>query len=171
MPTKWLQERQDGSKKDREMPPRRASRGPPFGSVLDFKKVLRRIVKRFRGGLVFKALRLIYHSTLGSRVKNKKKEKKPGTPPGATPKAPVGSVLDLKTTTSQNCEAVPRRARSQGSQIVVSLNSRLENKKKKKPGTPSGAMPKAPASPFGSALDLKTTTSQNSEAVPRRARS
>ena len=27
MPTKWLQERQDGSKNDKEMPPRRASRG------------------------------------------------------------------------------------------------------------------------------------------------
>ena len=31
-------------------------------------QVLRRIVKRFRGGLVFKARRLLYHSTLGSRV-------------------------------------------------------------------------------------------------------
>ena len=29
---------------------------------------LRRNVKRFRGGLVFKAHRLVYHSTLGSRV-------------------------------------------------------------------------------------------------------
>ena len=30
-------------------------------------------VKRFRGGLVFKAHRLLYHSTLGSRVIKKKK--------------------------------------------------------------------------------------------------
>ena len=38
------------------------------------KQVLRRKVKRFRGGLVFKAHRLVYHSTLGWRViKNKKK--------------------------------------------------------------------------------------------------
>jgi len=32
-----------------------------------------RNVKRFRGGLVFKAHRLMYHSTLGSRVIKKKK--------------------------------------------------------------------------------------------------
>jgi len=31
-------------------------------------------VKRFRGGLVFKAHRLLYHSTLGLRVIKKKKE-------------------------------------------------------------------------------------------------
>jgi len=31
--------------------------------------------RRFRGGLVFKALRLLYHSTLGSRVIKKKKER------------------------------------------------------------------------------------------------
>ena len=30
----------------------------------------------FRGGLVFKAHRLVYHSTLGSRVIKKKKKKK-----------------------------------------------------------------------------------------------
>jgi len=32
-------------------------------------------VKRFRGGLVFKAHRLLYHSTLGLRVIKKKKKK------------------------------------------------------------------------------------------------
>ena len=38
------------------------------------------------------------------------------------------SGLDLKTTTtSQKCEAVPRRARSQGSHTSDSLNSRLES--------------------------------------------
>jgi len=37
---------------------------------------LGRNVKRFRGGLVFKAHRLFYHSTLGSRVIMKKKKKK-----------------------------------------------------------------------------------------------
>ena len=31
-------------------------------------------MKRFRGGLVFKAHRLLYHSTLGSRVIKKKKQ-------------------------------------------------------------------------------------------------
>ena len=34
---------------------------------------LRRNVKRFRGGLVFKARRLLYHSTLGWRVIKKEK--------------------------------------------------------------------------------------------------
>ena len=32
-------------------------------------------MKRFRGGLVFKAHRLLYHSTLGSRVIKKKRKK------------------------------------------------------------------------------------------------
>ena len=36
--------------------------------------VLRTNGKRFRGGLVFKAHTLVYHSTLGSRVMKKKKE-------------------------------------------------------------------------------------------------
>ena len=35
-------------------------------------------------------------------------------------------VLDSRTTTSQKCEAVPRRARIQGSWTFVPLNSRLE---------------------------------------------
>jgi len=37
------------------------------------EQLLRRNVKRFRGGLVFKAHRLVYHSTIGSRVTKKKK--------------------------------------------------------------------------------------------------
>ena len=36
--------------------------------------MLHRNVQRFRGGLVFKAHRLLYHSTLGLRVKKKKKD-------------------------------------------------------------------------------------------------
>ena len=36
---------------------------------------------------------------------------------------------DLRTTTPQNCEAAPRRARIQGSQTFASLNSRLERNK------------------------------------------
>jgi len=35
---------------------------------------LYRNVKRFRGGLVFKAHRLVYHSTIGLRVIKKKKK-------------------------------------------------------------------------------------------------
>ena len=41
--------------------------------------MLRRNVKRFRGGLVFEAHRLAYHSTLGLRVIKKKKKKKSPT--------------------------------------------------------------------------------------------
>ena len=36
-------------------------------------------------------------------------------------------VLDLRTTTLQKCDAVPRRADISGSQICMSLNSRLES--------------------------------------------
>ena len=39
---------------------------------------LRRNAKRFPGGLVFKAPRLLYHSTLGSRTIKKKKNDGPG---------------------------------------------------------------------------------------------
>ena len=43
--------------------------------VLDLisDQLLRRNLKWFRGGLVCKAHRLVYHSTLGFRVKKKKK--------------------------------------------------------------------------------------------------
>ena len=44
----------------------------PFGTVLGLRT---RIVKRFRGGLVFKARRRLYHSTLGSSEIEKKKKK------------------------------------------------------------------------------------------------
>jgi len=37
--------------------------------------LLHRNVQRFRGGLVFKAHRLVYHSTLGLRVIKKKKHR------------------------------------------------------------------------------------------------
>ena len=42
---------------------------------------------------------------------------------------PFGTVMDLRTTTSQNCEAVPRSARIEGSQTFVSLNARLASNK------------------------------------------
>ena len=53
-------------------------------------------MKQFRGGLVFKAQRLLYHSTLGLRVIKKKKgfvmawEKKAASPQGfmSAPKVP-----------------------------------------------------------------------------------
>ena len=40
------------------------------------------------------------------------------------------TVLNLRTTPSQKCAAVPRRARIQGSYTLVSLNSRLESERK-----------------------------------------
>ena len=40
---------------------------------LDLRKMLCRVVKESRGGLVFKAHRLFYHSTLGSNVMKKKR--------------------------------------------------------------------------------------------------
>ena len=43
------------------------------GAGDDPEQLLRRNVKRFRGGLVCKAHRLLYHSTLGLRVIKKKK--------------------------------------------------------------------------------------------------
>ena len=58
-------------------------------------------MKRFQGGLVFKAHRLLYHSTLGSRVIKTKK----------------GTVVTLP----------PRRARIYGSHTLVSLNLRLKD--------------------------------------------
>ena len=42
--------------------------------TLEEEQLLHRNVQRFRGGLVFKAHRLLYHSTLGSRVIKKKKK-------------------------------------------------------------------------------------------------
>jgi len=46
-------------------------------------ELLRRNVKRFRGGVVSKAHRLLYHSTLGlSVIKKKKTEVEDGRPPG-----------------------------------------------------------------------------------------
>ena len=45
------------------------------GGHLALEQLLRRNVKPFRGGLVFKAHRLVYHSTLGLRVIKKKRER------------------------------------------------------------------------------------------------
>ena len=42
------------------------------------EQLLRRNVRRFREGLIFKAHRLLYHSTLGSRLIKKKKKKQLG---------------------------------------------------------------------------------------------
>ena len=69
-------------------------------------------MKRFRGRLVFKARRLLYHSTLGLRV-IKKREKEGGEASLRAERGvlPIGTVLNLRSTTLQKCAAVPRRAR------------------------------------------------------------
>jgi len=46
------------------------------------EQLLRRNVKRFRGGLVFEAHRLLYHSTLGLRVTEKKEKNGAVAAPG-----------------------------------------------------------------------------------------
>jgi len=51
-------------------PPSRARRGCSRGHPINYH----RNVQRFRGGLVFKAHRLLYHSTLGLRAIKKKKK-------------------------------------------------------------------------------------------------
>ena len=63
---------------------------PELRPVVGLRYLLRRNVKRFRGGLVFKAHRPLYHSTLGSRV-IKKKHQEMGLPE----KADVVTDLDL----------------------------------------------------------------------------
>ena len=42
---------------------------------------------------------------------------------------PIGTALNLRTTALHKCAVVPRRARIQGAQTCVSLNSRLESNK------------------------------------------
>ena len=54
MPTKWLQERQDGSKNDVEMPPRRASRGPTTRGTTHFFFFFFTLVTGPRGSLSLK---------------------------------------------------------------------------------------------------------------------
>jgi len=77
-------------------------------------------LKRFRGGLVFKAHRLVYHSTLGPACKSR-----------STRSTPAGAG-------ASKCEAVPRRARIQGSSTFASLNSRLESNDEEEKGVSLG---------------------------------
>jgi len=55
--------------------PKSGTRKPKIDTQTS-EQLLRRKVKRIRGGLVFKAYRLVYHSTLGWRViqKNRRPE-------------------------------------------------------------------------------------------------
>jgi len=68
-------------------------------------------VKRFRGGLVFKAHRLLYHPTLGLRVmKKKKKKKKTVCMAGCKVElVPAGtSPVYSRCSTYNRCTGVPR---------------------------------------------------------------
>ena len=59
----------EGTEQEREREKERErERGAPCS-----EKLLRRNVKRFRGGLVFRAHRRVYHSTLGLRVIKKRR--------------------------------------------------------------------------------------------------
>jgi hypothetical protein len=51
-------------------------RTPKLHQQVQREQLLSRNAERFRGGLVFKAHILLYHSTLGSRVIKKKKKYK-----------------------------------------------------------------------------------------------
>jgi len=86
-------------------------------SMCGTEQLLRRNVKRFRGGLVFKAHRFVYHSTLGWRVTKKKgdpfeDEEEQGADDADLLDVrhrfpvhhhllplPIGTVLNLRTTT------------------------------------------------------------------------
>ena len=70
-------------------------------------------MQRFRGGLVFKALRLLYHSTVGVRVI--KKEEEEAEIDGFVSDSWREKSRRLPPVFSQECEAVPTRARIQGS--------------------------------------------------------
>ena len=61
-----------------------SSRRAPSRSSSRCDNTLRPNVKRFRGGLVFKAHRLLYHSTLGLRVIKQRRRHPPSTHPCPT---------------------------------------------------------------------------------------
>jgi hypothetical protein len=56
------------------------------------EQLLRRIVNRFRGGLVFKAHRLLYHSSLGSSV-TKKRQKAARANSTSDPASTIQAIL------------------------------------------------------------------------------
>ena len=99
----------------------RKAQGPSRTCNESKEQPLGRNMKRFRGGLVFKALRLVYHSTLGSRVIKKKKKKGKEEEEDLLLHALVRRPLSLHLFRAQSepptldrmqkCAAVPRRAR------------------------------------------------------------
>jgi len=62
-------------------------------------------------GSYLRLMDFMYHSTLGLRVIKKKKSLGVTVPPRPSSHMTCSRVLNLRTTTSQKCEAVPRRAR------------------------------------------------------------
>ena len=64
------------------------------------EQVLYRNVQRLRGGLVFKADRRVFHSTLGVRVKTKKKRKLPTSSHISTAATDMDVYLRISVLTS-----------------------------------------------------------------------
>ena len=110
------------------------------------------IVKRFRGGLVFKAHRLLHHSTLGLRVIKKKKK-------------------DAEVCNCFRVQGVPRGSglRVQGCPRELGVREALDLPRVH--GYEGlGVRGSTAGGRGGSFINLRTTTSQKCEAVPRRAR-
>jgi len=70
-------------------------------------------MKRFRGGLVFKAHRLLYHSTLGLRVIKKKKEAPAGWP------APARRGNPLASSRAEDAQGTPTHSHISSSILVL----------------------------------------------------
>jgi len=68
----------------------------------------------FRGGLVFKAHRLVYHSTLGSRVIKKKREEKDARHDGM-----------VQAGWSESCQALVRSHEERRCSILGPTQSRI----------------------------------------------
>ena len=137
-------------------------------------QLLRRNVKRFRGGLVFKAHRLVYHSTLSWRVIKKKKEAEEGVDACGEKRQRARGGLRL-------IEAGVKSSRGTGGLGVSNHNWTATfgwDTAPLRPHMSTGAGTwldacrelRQRAGGLRLILNLRTTTSQKCEAVPRRAR-
>ena len=83
-------------------------------------QLIRRNVRRIRG-LVLKAHRLVYHSTLGSRVVEKKKKKKYSSTRGHPDQSYRSSLLDRRRSSATSAGTPPWR-RPRGKLMISSVN-------------------------------------------------
>ena len=87
------------------------------------------------------------------------KRKPSSREPDVVPRAPRGTSLNLRTTTKQKCGALPRRARIEGSQIVLStLGARVSKK----------SLNRTPASREPDAVHAAGRRGAHLDALPRR---